>query len=360
MAKLLIALALTLALSTAARAGDQRLFIEDNDFSGPAGSDIQSILPLVTDPAIRVLGFTTVTGDGWSDEEAAYLLRFLEIAHRTNLPVYKGAVFPLVNTAARLSTWETLYGKLPWKGAWNPPKPHPGPGEIFHPDRPFFVPDNPAGNPTTKPASGSAAEFLIAQVHRYPHQVTILAAGPLTNLALAIRLDPDFPKLARELVFMGAMLDGNLQQVTDNANYFTDFNFAFDPEAAHIVLTAPWAKITSLGSVTNSTMMSADLRARMAAVKTPITEFLAKYDAPLPLWDEMAAAVAVDRGLITKQVEAYMDVDIDHGMLYGQAHVWPAQTVPHQGAQKVIVVQAVDLARFYAHFLKAAQAPLPN
>jgi inosine-uridine nucleoside N-ribohydrolase len=345
--------ALALAPVPPAKAAEPMLVVHDNDFIGPGGPDIQPVLMLIGNPAVKVLGFTVVSGDGWRDEETAHLLRFLEIAHRTDIPVVPGAVFPLINSAARMRAWEQAYGKLPWKGAWNDPKP----GENFHPDEPYKVPDNPSGNPTTKPAAGTAADFMIQQVHRYPHQVTILATGPLTNLALAIRLDPEFAGLAKELVFMGGFLGANILQVSGDADINSDFNILFDPEAAHIVLTAPWAKITVLGDVTNQTMMTPELIARMASVKTPVTEFLAKYAVNLPLWDEMTAAVAVDRSLITRQIEANMDVDLEHGVHYGQVHVWPDAITPHQGEQKVTIVQAVDLDRFYDQFIKAAQFP---
>jgi inosine-uridine nucleoside N-ribohydrolase len=284
------------------------------------------------------------------------VLRFLEVARRTDIPVLKGAVFPLVNTPASMRAWEAAYGKIPWKGAWNDPRP----GENFHPDTPYVIPDNPEGNPVTKPAPGNAADFLIAQVHRHPHQITIVEAGPMTNLALAVRLDPDFASLAKELVFMGGLLDGNLKQVTEDADNYTDFNMIFDPEAAHIVLTAPWARITSLGNVTNETMMTDALAARMASVKTPVTAFLARHPSHLPLWDEMAAEVAVDPTLITARTDALMDIDLGHGMHYGQVHVWPTQIAPHQGERKVTIVQQVDLKRFYQRFIHAAQAPLPK
>jgi inosine-uridine nucleoside N-ribohydrolase len=336
-----------------ANAAEPMLVVHDNDFIGPGGPDIQPVLMLIGNPAVKVLGFTVVSGDGWRDEEAAHLLRFLEIAHRTDIPVVNGAVFPLINSAGRMRAWEQAYGKLPWKGAWNDPKP----GENFHPDEPYKVLDNPSGNPTTKPALGNAADFMIQQVHRYPHQVTILATGPLTNLALAIRLDPEFAGLAKELVFMGGFLGANILQVSGDADINSDFNILFDPEAAHIVLTAPWAKVTVLGDVTNQTMMTPALIARMASVKTPVTEFLAKYAVNLPLWDEMTAAVAVDRSLITRQIEANMDVDLEHGLHYGQVHVWPDAITPHQGERKVTIVQAVDLDRFYDQFIKAAQFP---
>jgi len=347
---------LAVLIFAANAAAAPRLFIEDNDFLGPGGSDIQSVLPLLADPGIKVLGFTVATGDAWCDEEASELLRFLEVAKRTDIPVYKGAVFPLVNTPARMAAWERMFGTLAWKGAWNDSvKPDSRP----HADRPYWIPPSPAGAPAARPAEGSAVAFLIEQVHRYPHQVTIFEAGPMTNLALAIRIDPEFASLAKGLIFMGGMLDGNLAQVTQDANVFTDFNFIFDPEAAHIVLTSPWANIVSLGQVTNQTKMTPALVARLLEVRTPVTEYLAKFASRLPLWDEMAAAVAVDPTLVTKQTVALMDVDIDHGMHYGQARVWPKQTSPHQGEQPVTIVQAVDLPRFYAQFVHAAQSVLP-
>ncbi len=336
-------------------AAPPRLFIEDNDFLGPGGSDIASTLPLITNPAVRVLGFTVVTGDGWCAEETAYLLRFLEVAKRTNIPVIKGAVFPLLNTPQRMKTLEGAYGTIAWKGAFNDAKP----GAPWHPLAPFFIPPNPAGTATIKPAPGNAVDFLLRAVHRYPHQITIIENGPMTTLALATRIDPAFPSLVKELVFMGGLIDVNVAQVRIDTNLFSDFNILFDPEAAHIVLTAAWPKIISLGNVTNTTLMSPALVQRMVAVKTPITTYLAKYTAAFPLWDELTAAVAVDPSLATKQLAAYMDVDLAPGMHYGAVRVWPAASAPHAGERIVTIVEAVDLKRFYAGFIRAAQAPLP-
>ena len=63
-----------------------------------------------------------------------------------------------------------------------------------------------------KPADEDAAHFLVRMVHQYPHEVTIYEGGPMTNLALAISLDPQFAALAQELVFMG----GSLNPQTDD------------------------------------------------------------------------------------------------------------------------------------------------
>ena len=102
------------------------------------------------------------------------------------------------------------------------------------------------GAPTLKASTERAADFLIRIVHAHPHQVTIVAAGPLTNLALAVRLDATFATDAKQLVFMGALIDTNMEAITGNADFASDFNMIFDPEAAHIVLTAPWPRITAV------------------------------------------------------------------------------------------------------------------
>src|SRR5208337_5657063 len=102
------------------------------------------------------------------DEEVAHTLRLLEIIDRTDIPVVPGAVFPLINSKEETARWEELFGKIRYQGAWNWGKPHD----------PFFVPELPEGNPTTKPAAEDAAHFMIRMVHTYPHQVTIYAGGP--------------------------------------------------------------------------------------------------------------------------------------------------------------------------------------
>jgi inosine-uridine nucleoside N-ribohydrolase len=334
--------------AASAGASGPQLVVYDNDFFGPAATDI---LPLIANPAVKVLGFTVVTGDGWTDEETDFLLRFLEIAGRADIPVVKGAVYPLINTYERTKVWEQAYGKLVWKGAFN----DAGPGNANHPTDPSLIPPNPAGTATTRATPGVAAAFLIDEVHRHPHQVTVIAAGPMTNIALAIRLDPEFAGLARQLVFMGAILDVNLRQVTGNTDFNTDFNFIFDPEAAHIVLTASWAKITAVGNVSNDIVMDKALADRIDARKTPVTDLIARSVDGLPLWDQLTTAIAVDPSLVTRSVEAYMDVDIAEGPYYGAARLWPEATAPHLGERKVTFVTAVDGRRFVDGLIKAAQ-----
>jgi inosine-uridine nucleoside N-ribohydrolase len=333
-------------------AAEPEKIIVDNDFSGPGGSDLQSTLFFLGNPNFQLLGLTVVTGDNWRDEETAHLLRFLEIAGHPEVPVVQGAVFPLINTQARMKIWESSFGKIPWKGAWNDPKP----GQPAPSTDPFFVPPLKEGEPTIKAKPGNAAQFLIDQVHKYPHQVSILAAGPLTDLAIAIRLDPEFASLAKQLVFMGGLVDTNLGQVTGSADNNTDFNFIFDPEAAHIVLTAAWPAIVCAGAVTNKVLMDKALIAEMIAKDTPLTRYLAANAwTGSPLWDEAAAAVLADPSIVTKSVDALMDVDLGDGYNYGHAHVWPLGSGPALGERPVKILLDLDADKLKASFLKAAQ-----
>ncbi|MBV8568789.1 MAG: nucleoside hydrolase [Methylobacteriaceae bacterium] len=344
-------LAAGLPAAAPARADEPRLVIADNDYTGPGGTDLQSILLFLDAPDIRLLGVTVVTGDQWEKEEVQRALRFLEIANVKDVPVVPGAEVPLINTKARLNAWERTYGRLPWKGAWNDPK--PGSSSVHGPDD---IPPFEEGAPTTQPSPQRAADFLIEQVHKYPHQVSIYEGGPMTNLALAVRLDPQFASLAKELVFMGGIIDANLLQVTVNADNYTDFNLLFDPEAAHIVLTAPWAKITSVGNVTNDAVMTPDLLNEIAKKKSPLTDYIVKYAwKNVPLWDEMAAAVLVDPSLVTKETTALMDVDLARGVDYGRIHVWPQEYAPKLDERPVNIVEKVDVERFLKLFVRAAQ-----
>ncbi|MBV8100031.1 MAG: nucleoside hydrolase [Verrucomicrobia bacterium] len=346
-----IGLCLT-AIATHA-AEPSRLVIFDDDFSGPASTNLQAAALLLNSPSVKTLGLTVVTGDAWRDEEVAHTLRLLEIIGRTDVPVVPGAVFPLVNTRVKQQAWEKSFGIIRWKGAWNDPK------EGFFPDYkphgPFEVPRLEEGEPSIKPSAEIAAEFLIREVHQYPHEITIVAAGPLTNLALAIKLDPEFASFAKELIFMGGLIGTGLSK-TGNPDFGSDFNLLFDPEAAEIVLTASWPKITSVGDVANETLFNDELIKRIAQKTTPLTEYIIKYaNRGVPLWDELTVGIFLDPTLITRETAVDMDVDLNHGPAYGTARIWPDSVAPHLGERKVNIVEEVDVNRFVNQFVAAMQ-----
>src|SRR5271166_2803086 len=201
----LLTTAFLLAISLAAWSQEKRKIIIDQDAAGPGGTDQQSILLLVQSPQTEVLGVTVVTGDAWLKEEVAHTLRMLEIVGRRDIPVVPGAEYPLVRRKEDTELWERQYGSVQWAGAWTQRRYHTA-------DQ---LGDMPEGNPTTKPADEDAAHFLVRMVRKYPHEITIYEGGPMTNLALAISIDPEFAGLAKELVFMG----GRLNPKTDDPEF---------------------------------------------------------------------------------------------------------------------------------------------
>jgi inosine-uridine nucleoside N-ribohydrolase len=298
------ALLLITCLTSGAQEKEKRKIIIDQDAAGPAGTDQQSMLLLIQSPRTQVLGITVVTGDQWLHEEVAHTLRMLELIGRTDIPVVPGAEYPLVRRKQDTEQWEQQYGSVLWLGAWTP--------RFYHP--PDQLGEMPEGKPITKPADEDAAHFLVRTVHEFPNQVTVYEGGPMTNLALAISIDPEFAGLAKELVFMGASLNPR----TDDPEFVNapthEFNLWLDPEAAHIVLSAPWKKIVCTPvDISVKTRLTSNLIDRIKASDSPAARYIGKY-ARLRgnynyLWDELAAAAWLDPSLITKKETLFMDVD---------------------------------------------------
>jgi inosine-uridine nucleoside N-ribohydrolase len=330
---------------------DAVLVYIDNDFLGPGQSNIQSLIPLLRMPRIRLLGIGVVTGDAWLAEEQAHVLRFLEIAGKPEVPVFAGAQMPLIRTQAEMKAWETRYGRIPWKGAWNAPRP----GRTYHPYDPALIPEVVEGAPSIKASAESAVSFLIRTLHENPGKVTIITAGPLTNIALAVRLDPDVPKLTKEIVIEGGKLDNSIARVTGNPDYGTDFNFLFDPEAAHIVLTSPWPRVTVVGDVTEPVKVTREIAERIGKSGSAVARYFQSYArVGQPFWDEITVEIALDKTLVTREIVARMDVDILPGPTYGQAQVWSEDQAPGNGEAEVHIVQGIDVPRFLSTFTSLA------
>jgi purine nucleosidase len=342
-------------LATSVAGGQQRRkVIVNEDFSGPGGSNLQTLLVLVQSPQVEVLGATVVSGDQWRDEEVAHTLRLLEIIGRTDIPVVPGATFPLVRRRAETQLWQERYGKVAYAGAWD--------DRWWH--EPFVVPPLAEGQSTTKPAEEDAAHFLVRMVHKYPHEVTIYEGGPMTNLALAIAIDPQFPELAQELVFMG----GSLSPHTDNPEFVNsprhEFNFWFDPEAAQIVLRAPWKKIVCTPTdISIKTHLTPALVKEIEASGTPLARYIARFamfrSGADIMWDELAAAAWIDPSIITKTETRYMGVDLDRGAGYGNTLTWTEQDKTKFVGPPVEIQLDLDTAKFYRMFVHLMSAPTP-
>ncbi|HKH98545.1 MAG TPA: nucleoside hydrolase [Candidatus Sulfotelmatobacter sp.] len=341
-----------------ASAQPKRKVIVDQDARGPATTDQQSILFFLQSPDVETLGITVVSGDMWRDEEVAHTLRMLEIIGRTDIPVVLGAVFPLINREEAMIRWESIYGKVSYKGAWNRKPTGDGVRGTYH--GPYEVPPLVEGNPTTKPSQEDAAHFIIRMVHKYPHEVTIYAGGPLTDIAEAISIDPQVPDLAQELVVMGGSIAPIVPEdwVPENRR---EFNFWWDPEAVHIVYTAPWHKITDTTvDISVKTWLKKAMIAEIAKSPNAAAQYLAKYADEEFRWDELAAAAWLDPSIITKETQLYMDIDYWHGAGYGNTLAWVPGTQPSLGEQLVHVPLELNLEKFDKMFVDLMTRATPG
>jgi inosine-uridine nucleoside N-ribohydrolase len=369
LATLALNVALTGSAGAALAPAPKRLVVIDQDTSGPGGSNIMSMLVFLQSPHVDVLGITVVTGNAWRDDEARHALRMLELIGRSDVPVALGAVYPLVRTQQETRIMSAMVGQVAWLGAWGeklpdlappagaveapPPAVLPGPFET----RPLVE-----GEPHTKPLAEDAVHFLIRQVHEHPHQVTVYAAGPLTNIALAVAIDPHFAELAQGLVIMG----GSLNPHTEDPEFATsprhEFNLWFDPEAARIALRAHWPRIdVTTVDVSIKAMFTQQMLDAIAKSDSPAARYIAKYSAErYYLWDELAACAWLDPSIITQTLNLYMDVDVSHGPAYGETLTWGVALRPSIDLQLVHAQVDVDLPRFARMFIDLMSAPTPQ
>ena len=342
---------LLLLVASSAFAQDKRKVIIDQDARGPASTDQQAMLMLIQSPKTEVLGITVVSGDQWRDEEVAHTLRMLEIVGRTDIPVVPGAIFPLVNNREEITRWEKLYGKVVYKGAWN---------EGYRPD-PYSYPPLQEGAPATKPSTEDAPHFLIRMLHKYPHEITIYAGGPLTNLALAIAIDPEVPKLAQEFVFMGPSINpGRL----DPEFYETPkrgYNCWWDPEASRMVFRAPWPKMTVTDEdISLKTHFTKAMMTELGKSSSPVAQYISKYGYESYMWDEVAAAAWLDPSIVTKEEIVYMDFSLDRGASYGDTLVWMPDEHPGLGEQPVHLLEDLDTVKLEKMFMDLMTRPTPR
>ena len=352
----LILLCMLFCLSVSAQtATGRRKIIIDQDAAGPAGTDQQSILLLIQSPQTQVLGITVVTGDAWLNDEVAHTLRMLELIGRTDIPVAAGAEFPLVRRKDEIELWEKQYGLVPWVGAWTP--------RLYHP--PDQLGEMPEGKPTTKPIAEDAAHFLIRMVHKYPHEITLYAGGPMTNIALAISIDPEFPSLVKELIFMGA----SLNPTTDDPEFVNtprhEFNLWFDPEAAHIMLMAPWKKIVcTTVDISVKTRLTQELIDQVKTHDSAAARYVSTYARIRGkynyLWDELAAMAWLDPSLITAKDTRYLDIDLNRGAGYGDTLSWTEQDKPKIVGPPVEIQVDLDTKKFYQEFVNLLAATTPK
>ncbi|KAL8279682.1 hypothetical protein RQP46_007995 [Phenoliferia psychrophenolica] len=333
------------AQTTSKRSTRPKVII-DNDF---AGTTSWPPTMLFLGAGYDVLGLTVVVGNSWVNSETTHILRFLE-AHLINIMGISKELTPSdVNLDNREQTADALGGD-------------PTSGD------PFRITPIPEGLPTwLKAQEQNAVQFMIDQVHKYQGEVEIYVAGGATNVALAIRTDPEFASLTKRIVYQGGYVSTNLFQTDPTPSYSVyinedvgaDFNTFIDPEAAKIMLNADFPEILISGQVANNVFLTSDMIADVLKVNTTVTtQLVAPYWSEAvgtPLWDELAAGVMAYPELITVNRTVYIDVDTAWGgPHYGRSFVAVEGYQP-AGTRNVTFITGVDEAKFKSLLVKAVQ-----
>ncbi len=296
-----------------------RKFIYDTD---PGVDDSMAFFLAMASPEVELVGVTTVFGNGGTQTTTANALRLVETVARTDIPVVRGAEQPLLH-------------------------PYHGHGARVHGADGLGNAGMPP--PQGKPQAGRAAAFIADTVLAAPGEVTLVAVGPLTNLALAVGLEPDIVPAVREVIVMGGAANR-----AGNASPVAEANIHNDAAAAHIVFNAGWP-LTMVGlDVTTTTIMSPAYLAELGQTGNIATDFIARI---VPFYlrfhqdqgvdgiyvhDSSAITYAIDPSLF-RSAPAYVEVCVSRDGLNGQTT--PDWREQWQKAPNTNVCLEVDAAR---------------
>jgi purine nucleosidase len=300
----------------------------------PGVDDALAILLALKSPELDVVGISTVSGNVGLDRCTRNALRVLRLAGRLDIPVHAGAARPLVRASIRA---EMVHGR-------------DGLGDAG-------VPDAARGAD-----SGEAVGFLIRSLGAEPGGITLIATGPLTNLALAERRSPGVLKAAREVVAMGGAL-----REQGNATPTGEFNFVADPHAAReVVLSGANLTLAPLDVTHRCLLTEAAFRGRIAPLRTPVSDFVVRTTAlcrdymkraegieGFHLHDPLAVGVGIDPSFCETEV-VRMDVETEGALTAGQV-VADRRRLLDEGrlaGTNVRVCVGVDRRRFVAFFLE--------
>jgi inosine-uridine nucleoside N-ribohydrolase len=324
--------------------------IIDSDF-GLMNDDSTATMFALQTPELDVLGITLVAGNFDLNESVEDALRILELIGREEIPVCAGFDRPLVHERQE-------YENRVW-GKWAT----------------FMPPEPPFGEFAKKrPDSRHAVDFIIEKILEYPNEVTLVAVGPLTNVAVAIRKAPEIVDKVKEIVIMGgaiAILPRGHGNITPSA----EFNFWVDPEAAWIVMRSGAPIYLVPLNVCRMTTFKEEYYKRIVSVDTPITRLFKAYlgeyfENPelekqrariyYGMYDHLAVLAVFRRDLLTA-VRMHVDIDLNRGYAYGASYGFIKGSYQSGGDQfpaledtrEVSIAYEVDFDKFVDIYLNA-------
>ncbi len=253
----------------------------------PGVDDALALLLAMCSPELKIEAITPVAGNVPLELTLPNALRMVEIAGRTDIPVAAGAKSPLMR---RLVTATYAHGENGLGGAVFP-------------------------EPKTKPVSTPASQLIREIVRKYPHEVTLITIGPLTNVATALNSDAELASMVKSVIMMGGSLSGG------NITPAAEFNVYVDPEAARILFQSG-IPITMVGlDVTRKTSLTEEHVRVLEAAQNPVAQAAAtigrnaikhnreqRFLVGPNMHDSLAVAAFINPALVKLQ-DFYVDVE---------------------------------------------------
>uniref|UniRef100_A0A3B4EK92 Inosine/uridine-preferring nucleoside hydrolase domain-containing protein n=2 Tax=Pygocentrus nattereri TaxID=42514 RepID=A0A3B4EK92_PYGNA len=322
----------------------QKLMIIDTDCGI---DDAQAIMLALATPNVRLLGITCCFGNTDVDNVCQNVLRVLSVCQRTQIPVFRGSAGPLVGA---LKPFEDHFGT-------------DGLGDVLE-DR-----DSDIWKKQTQ--KEHAVNALIQLVNEHQGQVSLVALGPLTNLALAVRLDPSIPQKLKDLHIMGGNMEGK-----GNVTPCAEFNFIMDPESAYIVLEeylcpthiATW-EFTCRNKLSwefFDNLVNQDTAAArfMKVITSNCWAFSrepgigmkdAFFGPGFVPYDAYAVAACVDSTVVTERIDYAVRVELQGELGRGFMALDPSNKL--NKSHRVSVMKSCDLSKFSSMLMASLQLP---
>ena len=272
--------------------------------------DAIAIMTAIQSEELEVLGITTVNGNRGIEYTTENTLRVVEYLN-TQIPVYKGCSLPMVSTLKK-----GRRDNIPYKGPEDPE-------DNVHGD---YIELPPA---TIKEEKEHAVFWLIDTLMKSDGDITLIPVGPLTNIAMAIRIEPAIVKKINSIIIMG----GGYREV--NITPSAEVNFWVDPEAAKIVIDSGCDIILVPLDATHAAAVSVDTANNIRKKGTKAGILTAdiinqrhrayKHWQPMddinsvPVHDALAVCAAINKNVLKDVVEVYADIDIGGGAADGMS-----------------------------------------
>jgi inosine-uridine nucleoside N-ribohydrolase len=311
-----------------------RLIIDTDPGNGVAGADVDDSIAIglaLRSDEVQLEAVTVVGGNVPVELGIDCAFEILDAAGATDVPVHRGATRPLVQDP------------LEWRMRLNRRRDDPAVQQLW-------AGQSPAQSHPNREHPTPAAQALVELVNASPGEITVVGIGPLTNIATAMLIDPQWALKVRELVLMAGAFD--------MPNVLHELNAAYDPEATHIVINSV-APVTLIPlDVTTTTFMRLSDLDRLDASGTTLGRFLGRRSRPWVTWmaeafgldgcalhDPLALATVVDPTLVSTRT-ATVGVELHGTLTRGRMVAWDSNDLEllQAGLQLPTSVRPVTIA----------------